>query len=140
MTNTLANLTLVIFFSSIILLSKNAVPEIWVAFFCVWGDCNNLEESFVWGYEWNWTDLIFWLTNVCFSNLNTIKLNLLYHYVRVYRFERKFMKYSGEINPLRVHRNIAMCILEVNSEGLRWQSAVYLMAILLILILRLILE
>ena len=36
----------------------------------------------------------------------------------IYRFEKKFKKYSGEINPLGVHRNIRGHILEVNSEGL----------------------
>ena len=36
----------------------------------------------------------------------------------IYRFEKKLKKYSGEINPLGVHRIIRGCILEVNSEGL----------------------
>ena len=36
--------------------------------------------------------------------------------------EKKIKKYSGEINPLGVHRNIRGCILELNSEGLGWQA------------------
>ena len=34
------------------------------------------------------------------------------------RFEKKFKKYSGEMNDLGVHRIIRGCTLEVNSEGL----------------------
>ena len=34
-----------------------------------------------------------------------------------YRFEKKINKYSEEINPLQVHRNMRGCVLEVNAEG-----------------------
>ena len=33
---------------------------------------------------------------------------------------KEFNKYSGEINPLGVHRNMRGYILDVNSEGLGW--------------------
>ena len=46
---------------------------------------------------------IFCLTNVSFSNLNTIHLKLSHNLVGIYRFEKKFKKYSEEINPLGVH-------------------------------------
>ena len=38
------------------------------------------------------------------------------------KFEKKIKKYSGEINPLGIHRNIRGCVLEVNSEGLGWTA------------------
>ena len=38
----------------------------------------------------------------------------------MYRFEKKFKKYSGKTDPLGVYRNIGGCMLEVNSVGLGW--------------------
>ena len=44
------------------------------------------------------------LTYKC--SLNTINLKLFRNHGGIYRFRRKFKKDSGEINPLRVYRNI----------------------------------
>ena len=64
------------FFSSIILpllyrgknrSPENAVRVEWVISFC-------LGES--WGNKQKWKGSVFWLTNVCSSNLNTINLNI----------------------------------------------------------------
>ena len=33
---------------------------------------------------------------------------------------KKFKKDSGDINPLQVHGNMGVCILEINCEGLGW--------------------
>ena len=49
-----------------------------------------------------------------------MNLKLFHSHAGIYRFEKKFKKYSGEINPLGDHRNMRRCILEVNSEGLGW--------------------
>ena len=54
------------------------------------------------------------------NNLNTITLKLFHNHGGIYRFRKKFKKDSGEINPLRVHRNMRVCILEINCEGLGW--------------------
>ena len=47
-----------------------------------------------------------------------MNLKLFQNYGGIYRFEKKIKKYSGEINPLGVHRNMRGRILEVNFEGL----------------------
>ena len=61
------------------------------------------------------------LTHKCIcSSLNTINLKLFRNHGGIYRFRKKFKKDSGEINPLRVHRNMRVCILEINCEGLGW--------------------
>ena len=44
-----------------------------------------------------------------------MNLKLVLNHGGIYRFEKKFKKYSGEINPLGVHRNMRGCIFEVNS-------------------------
>ena len=75
-----------------------------------------------------------WLTNVFDSNLNTINLKLFRNHGGIKRLEKKFKKYSGEINPLWVHRNMRGCILKINSEGQGWKSTVCSCTILLILI------
>ena len=49
------------------------------------------------------------------------------------RFEKRFKRYYGDINPLGVHRNMRGCILEVNSERLGWLSTACLFKTLLIL-------
>ena len=54
------------------------------------------------------------------NNLNTITLKLFHNHGGIYRFRKKFKKDSGEINPLGVHRNMRVCILEINCEGLGW--------------------
>ena len=54
------------------------------------------------------------------NNLNTITLKLFHNHGGIYRFRKKFKKDSGEINPLRVHRNMRVCILEINCEGFGW--------------------
>ena len=46
--------------------------------------------------------------------------NIFFNHGGIYKFEEKIKKYSGEINLLRVHRNIRGCIFEVNSKGLGW--------------------
>ena len=54
------------------------------------------------------------------NNLNTITLKLFHNHGGIYRFRKKFKKDSGEINPLRVHKNMRVCILEINCGGLGW--------------------
>ena len=54
------------------------------------------------------------------NNLNTITLKLFHNHGGIYRFRKKFKKDSGEINPLGVHRNMRVCILEINCERLGW--------------------
>ena len=54
------------------------------------------------------------------NNLNTITLKLFHNHGGIYRFRKKFKKDSGEINPLRVHVSLRVCILEINCEGLGW--------------------
>ena len=149
------------FFSSIILppfcwgkyrFPENAVPVKWVTSY-------SLVESFAWENEQKWKDSIFWLANVCCSNLkfvtfpglptrfwgcqcqkgfvcleelheskfpgkhswqSTVSFPFLCWeaYVLktwlvgyIYKFQKNFKKYSGEINFLRVHRNIRGYIL-----------------------------
>ena len=61
------------------------------------------------------------LTHKCICrNLNTINLKIFYNHGAIYRFRKKFKKDSGEINPLGVHRNMRVCVLEINCEGLEW--------------------
>ena len=50
-----------------------------------------------------------WILNIFFFFFNL---------AGIYKFEKKMKKYSGDINPLGIHRNIRGSILEVNSEGL----------------------
>ena len=76
---------------------------------------------------WRWVifgvmskQIQFFDSNVFSSNLNTINLKFFCNHGGIYRFEKKFKKYFGEINPLEVSRNIRGCILEINSEGLGW--------------------
>ena len=54
------------------------------------------------------------------NNLNTISLKLFHNHGGIYRFKKKVKKGSGEINLLRVHKNVRVCILEINCEGLGW--------------------
>ena len=54
------------------------------------------------------------------NNLNAITLKLFHNHDGKYRFRKKFKKDSGEIKPLRVHRNMRVCILKINYEGLGW--------------------
>ena len=49
-----------------------------------------------------------------------MNLKLFRNHGGIYRFEKKIEEDSGKINPLKVHRNMTGCILEVNSEGLGW--------------------
>ena len=60
------------------------------------------------------------------NNLNTITLKLFHNHGGICRLRKKFKKDSGEINPLRIHRNMRVYILEINCEGLGWQSTVCL--------------
>ena len=63
-------------------------------------------ESFVWRHDQIWTDSIFGLTNVSSSNINIINLKLFHNHGGMYRFQKKFKKYPGEINPLGIHTYI----------------------------------
>ena len=54
------------------------------------------------------------------NNLNTITLKVFHNHGGIYWFRKKFKKDSGEINPLRLHRNMSVCILEIICEGLGW--------------------
>ena len=58
------------------------------------------------------------LKNVFSSNLNTTNLKLFRNRGGIFRFKKKLIKYSWEINSLGVHRSMRGCILDVNSEGL----------------------
>ena len=49
-----------------------------------------------------------------------MNMKLFCNHGAIYTFEKKFKKYSGEVNPLGVHRNMRGCTLEVNFEGLGW--------------------
>ena len=42
------------------------------------------------------------------------------YYVGPYKLEKNVKKYSREINPSGVDRNMRKCVLEVNSDGLGW--------------------
>ena len=63
---------------------------------------------------------MFRFTNLFASNLNTINLKLFRNLGGIYRFEKIFEKYSGEISLLGVHRNVGWCFVEVNFEELGW--------------------
>ena len=67
-----------------------------------------------------WTASVFWLRNVFSSNLNSMNLKLFCNHGMIYSFGKKFKKYSGEMNPSGVHRNMRGCVREVNSEGIEW--------------------
>ena len=54
------------------------------------------------------------------NSFNTIALKLFQNHGGIYRFRKKIKKDSGEINSLWVHRNMRVCILEINCEGLEW--------------------
>ena len=58
------------------------------------------------------------LTYVFSSNLNTLNWQHFFNHGKIYKFQKKIKKYSGETNPLGVHRNTRRCIIEVNSEDL----------------------
>ena len=61
------------------------------------------------------------LTHKCIcSNLDTINLKLFRNHGGIYRLKKKFKKDSGEVNPLGVHRNVRVSILEISCEGLGW--------------------
>ena len=49
-----------------------------------------------------------------------MNLKLFCDHRRIFRFRKKFMKDSGEINPLEVHRNMRGIHLEINCEGIGW--------------------
>ena len=49
-----------------------------------------------------------------------MNLKLFCDHRRIFRFRKKFMKDSGEIKPLEVHRNMRGIHLEVNCEGIGW--------------------
>ena len=53
--------------------------------------------------------------------------------IEIYSLRKKLKNYSGEINPLGVHRTMRGCILEISLERLGWYSTVFLFTILLIL-------
>ena len=46
------------------------------------------------------------------NNLDTTTLKLFHNHGGIYRFRKKFKNDPGEINPLGVHRNMRVCILE----------------------------
>ena len=61
------------------------------------------------------------LTHKCIAIINnTITLRLFNNHGGIYRFRKMYKKDSGEINLLRVPRNMRVCILEINCEGLGW--------------------
>ena len=70
------------------------------------GDFPLSGESLALGYKQKWTDLIFWLSILSPSGLNTVNSNLFRNHGRIYRFDKKFNKYCGEINPLGAHSYI----------------------------------
>ena len=47
-----------------------------------------------------------------------MNLKLFCKHGGIYRLQKKFEKYSGDINHLVIHKNMRGCILEVDSEGL----------------------
>ena len=47
-------------------------------------------------------------------------LKLFRNHGAIRRFEKKFKKYSGEINPIGVHRNMRGNILDVNAAEMGW--------------------
>ena len=111
------------FFSSIIVtpfcegkidFQKKAPWRNWVISFCLKDDEKNLGEILVW--KMIKITNIFWLTNIFFSNLNTINLE----YIVGYTGFRKIKKTnnSWEMNSLEFHRNMKGCVLEVSSRGL----------------------
>ena len=116
------------FYRSIILLppfcwgkdrfSENAVQEECVISFCLEVITRTYGKVLLRGMRKKWTDSF--LTRKCTSNLNTKNLKLFCNHGGIYRFKKKFKKYSGKTNTLGVHRNIRGCILEINCEGLVW--------------------
>ena len=49
-----------------------------------------------------------------------MNLKLFRNHGGIYRFKKKFNKYYGEIKLIGVHRNIRVCILKIDSDGLGW--------------------
>ena len=121
--------TFVNFFNSIILSpppplspqekisSKNAAREEWAILVCLEGEGGVLLGGMRKNKQIQFFDSQIY--SIC-SNLNTINLKLFRNHGEIYRFRKQFKKDSEEINPLRVHRNMPVCILEINCGGLGW--------------------
>ena len=96
--------------------SKNAVQEEWAIPLFLEDNDKNLRRVLHGGNE----QFQFFDSQMYCNNLNAITLKLFHNHGGIYRFRKKFKKDSGEINPLGVHRNMRVCILEINYEGLGW--------------------
>ena len=96
--------------------SKNAVQEEWAIPLFLEDNDKNLRRVLHGGNK----QFQFFDSQMYCNNLNAITLKLFHNHGGIYRFRKKFKKDSGEINPLRVHRNMRVCILEINCEGLGW--------------------
>ena len=91
----------------------------------VWGIMIRTLGEFCLG-AWIKLNIFNFLTHICIcSSLNTINLKLFGNHGGISRFRRKFKKDSGEIKPLRVHRNMIIgnwhlfTILLILTQGLR---------------------
>ena len=96
--------------------SKNAVQEEWAIPLFLEDNDKNLRRVLHGGNE----QFQFFDSQMYCNNLNAITLKLFHNHGGIYRFRKKFKKDSGEIKPLRVYRNMRVCILEINYEGLGW--------------------
>ena len=97
---------------------RNSWKE-WAIPVCLEGNYKNLGRVLLGGMIKN-EQIQFFDSQMYCNNLNTITLKLFHNHGGIYRFRKKFKKDSGEINPLGVHRNMRVCILEINCEGLGW--------------------
>ena len=97
---------------------RNSWKE-WAIPVCLEGNYKNLGRVLLGGMIKN-EQIQFFDSQMYCNNLNTITLKLFHNHGGIYRFRKKFKKDSGEINPLRVHVSLRVCILEINCEGLGW--------------------
>ena len=115
-------------------ISKSFAWEKWIISFCLEWWYKKPGGEFCLGLWVNMNRFNFWLTNLFSSNINIINLKLFCKHRWTYKSKKKFKKYSEEIKPLGVHRNIRVCILQINSEGIGLWLTVNSLTILLILI------
>ena len=97
--------------------SKNAVREEWAIPVCL-EDNDKTWGRVLLGDMIKNEQIEFFDSQMCCNNFITLKL--FHKHGGIYRFRKKFKKNSGEINSLRVHRNMRMCILKINCGRLGW--------------------
>ena len=80
----------------------------------------NWGETFAWGgTSKKCLDSIFSIASAFSNNMNTIHFKIFPEHGKIYRFQRKLNKDSGErVKSYKIYRNMRKCILKVNPEGL----------------------